>query len=284
MNFVIVIGAMKSGTTSLFNILGQHPEICSAKTKDADFFCNEPRDLSNNSYQSQYHWNPGVHKVALEASVAYTKAPYVKDIPKKIYSSGFGDFKFIYMLRHPLRRIESQIRHGIFAGWGKSLDEEFPQSAVEFSKYGLQLEKYLKYYGEEKVHLLTMEDFKSTPNLMLKNICQFLDINSEFKFSNPNEVYNSGAFFNGSKITAKITQSRFGQTIANKFLTPDMKNLIRNFLSIENPTSQEQDECKNRWRLNDSEEQRILDLLKADLNRLEIKYGVDVRSVWNLKI
>ena len=40
-NFSIIIGAMKSGTTSLFEVLAQHPEICGAKKKEIDYFVKD---------------------------------------------------------------------------------------------------------------------------------------------------------------------------------------------------------------------------------------------------
>ncbi len=49
-----------------------------------------------------------------------------------------GQYRFIYMLRNPLTRIESQLRHGLFAGWGKSLDAGIPDDAVYYSSYAMQ--------------------------------------------------------------------------------------------------------------------------------------------------
>ena len=37
-NFAIIIGAMKSGTTSLFDLLSQHPEVAGSRSKEPDFF------------------------------------------------------------------------------------------------------------------------------------------------------------------------------------------------------------------------------------------------------
>ena len=36
--FAFIIGAMKAGTTSLFEILSQHPQVCPSKTKEPDYF------------------------------------------------------------------------------------------------------------------------------------------------------------------------------------------------------------------------------------------------------
>lgn len=37
-NFGLIIGTMKGGTTSLFNYLAQHPQVCPCSNKEPDFF------------------------------------------------------------------------------------------------------------------------------------------------------------------------------------------------------------------------------------------------------
>lgn len=157
-NFALIIGAMKSGTTSLFDILSQHPQICPAKIKEPDYFIKDRDTKAREDYLSLWDWKDGSHVVALESSVAYTKAPYIPDVPERINKSGLGKFRFIYMLRDPLSRIESQARHAIFAGWGKSLDVEISEDLINFSCYVMQLDNYLKYYSADDILLITLEE------------------------------------------------------------------------------------------------------------------------------
>ena len=42
-NFALIIGAMKSGTTSLFYYLTEHPEIAEAKDKEPHFFADDDK-------------------------------------------------------------------------------------------------------------------------------------------------------------------------------------------------------------------------------------------------
>ena len=98
-SFALIIGAMKSGTTSLFDILSQHPQICPSKTKEPDYFVQDRDDKERESYLSLWNWNSNSHVVALESSVAYTKSPFITGVPERIKTSGLGKFKFIYMLR-----------------------------------------------------------------------------------------------------------------------------------------------------------------------------------------
>ncbi len=57
-NFLI-IGAMKSGTTSLYYYLKQHPQIYMSPVKAPDFFALEDRKLNFNGPEGQArinHW------------------------------------------------------------------------------------------------------------------------------------------------------------------------------------------------------------------------------------
>ena len=52
-NFALIIGAMKSGTTSLFHLLAQHPEIAAASVKEPNYFS------SDDVYSKGWDWYVG---------------------------------------------------------------------------------------------------------------------------------------------------------------------------------------------------------------------------------
>jgi hypothetical protein len=279
-NFAFIIGAMKSGTTSLFDILSQHPKICPARNKEPDFFIKDRDQSSLDSYLALWDWKNNAHTVALESSVAYTKEPYITGVPERIQQSNLGQYKFIYMLRDPLSRIESQIRHGLFAGWGKSLDEGIPASALNLSRFAMQLDNYLKYFSKDNIMIITLEEFADTPHEILANICTFLGINSEFQFTNVTETRNSGDFFNSSPRISRVTQNHFGQLIAQKILPVKVKKIIRSLISKSNKN---QTANHGRWQLTPEEKDLALRLLANDLGKLESKYNVNVNKYWHIQ-
>ena len=110
-NFALVIGAMKSGTTSLFEILGQHPEIAPAEVKEPGFFSDaETWDKGWDWYRGLWNWDEKSHHVALEASPAYTTYPARPGVPGRIASVRGASFRFIYLMRNPLTQIPSNVR------------------------------------------------------------------------------------------------------------------------------------------------------------------------------
>ena len=106
-NFALIIGAMKAGTTSLFKYLSQHPEICACQEKEPNFFASDINwSKGLDWYQNLWKWNQDLHKIALEASTFYTRLPEANAAERIAQIK--AKFKFIYILRNPVERIESQ--------------------------------------------------------------------------------------------------------------------------------------------------------------------------------
>ena len=68
----IVIGAMKAGTTSLFNWLGTHPEVSLPRTKEPNFFSDDSRWSRGVDEYARLFEECGTATLTAEASVAYT--------------------------------------------------------------------------------------------------------------------------------------------------------------------------------------------------------------------
>ena len=277
--FALIIGAMKSGTTSLFEVLRQHPQICGASVKEPDYFLADSDD--SESYLNLWRWRATEHKVALEASVAYAKMPYFEGVPGRIKASKLGRFRFVYMLRDPLKRIESQVRHGVFAGWSRSLDDGIPDDALQYSRYASQLDAYLSHFDRDDIFVVTLEEFKQRPDAVLARICEFLEVESNFEFSDAGTVRNSGEFFDAPKSVAQVTQGTLGQFIAKHLLPTGLKNWLRRQLTKMSRRDQPSDD-KGRWRLSPAERAQVVDSLAEDLKRLENEFGVDIHSHWDL--
>ena len=280
-SFVFIIGAMKSGTTSLFEILGQHPQICPSKIKEPDYFVKDRDAKARREYLALWDWRKNKHRYALESSVAYTKAPVISNTPVRIQDAKLGKYRFIYMIRNPVSRIESQVRHGLFAGWGKSLDEGIPDDAMNFSRYAMQLDNYLARFPREDFLVIPLEEFKQAPDIVLTRICQFLHIDTDYPFTDITTTRNSGDFFNAPATISRLTQGRTGQFIAQKILPGKIKTLIRNVITRLGSTKKETS-ALGRWRLTDEEKETVLRELADDIQRIATEYNIDVQKYWQI--
>jgi len=184
--FALIIGAMKSGTTTLYVLLGQHPEICRSDIKEPNFFSDGTTPKDPADYYKLWEFDPNVHRWALEASTAYTKYGLRDGMAEEI-SRFPADFRLIYILRDPVDRIESNMAHNLAKGRKEGLrnGEVYVQPHVlETSKYATQLDHYRSVMPDVPVLLLDMTDL-ATPEgtrSVLRRCTEFLEIDPEFSF------------------------------------------------------------------------------------------------------
>jgi hypothetical protein len=176
---LVVIGAMKCGTTSLHNYLDQHPDIAMSGVKEINFFL-----------EGQGHWDKGVRwyeshfdgsaKVRGESSTSYTKYPQRSGVPARMCSLLPGA-KLIYILRDPIERTVSHYLHAyhrsretrsVAEALGSLTDNPY----VDPSRYHMQLERYLEHYPLSQILILTTEELREAPQLTLGRAVEFLGL------------------------------------------------------------------------------------------------------------
>src|SRR5687768_6479955 len=177
----IIIGAMKSGTTSLHHYLDLHPEIIMSKMKETNFFLEDNYRKGLKWYEGQFI---GQAKVYGETSPNYSKYPTLAGIPQRMYSVVL-EAKLIYILRDPIDRIISHYMHKCRTDSEKRSIAEVLSNLddnhyVAASQYYRQLEQYLNYYPRERILILTAEELKTQPQATLKTIFKFLDVDDSF--------------------------------------------------------------------------------------------------------
>lgn len=196
----LIIGAMKSGTTSLYAYLKEHPQIGMPVNKEPDFFSNElvwQRGLS--WYENLF--DAFQEKTALgEASVNYTKYPYYDNVPSRIASILPG-VKLIYILRPPVERIYSHYLHNVYAGIE---DESFEQAVankplyIQTSLYYTQIEQFLHHFAQERLMVLLLEDLQQQPLATVQRIFAFLGVDASYVPPNIHVIKHQGKLKRGS--------------------------------------------------------------------------------------
>ncbi|MFC4258675.1 hypothetical protein ACFOZ5_06455 [Marinobacter lacisalsi] len=78
--YLLIIGAMKCGTSSLYDYLCGHPDLCPALTKEPEYFSSHQRHGVNvGRYEQLWTFDSRFHQYAMEASTGYAKFPVATD-------------------------------------------------------------------------------------------------------------------------------------------------------------------------------------------------------------
>lgn len=133
----MILGAMKAGTTALFDMLKDHPEICPSIAKEPEFFSRgQGHGAKVTNYSDLFDFDATVHKYALEASTGYTKYPRESNVAERIKQSGLEP-KFIYIVRDPVKRIISNLNYWKnFPKWGDPMANL--DHMIDISKYHMR--------------------------------------------------------------------------------------------------------------------------------------------------
>lgn len=179
-NFMI-IGAMKSGTTSLSFHLSRHPEVCFCIDKEPDYFSrNENWKEGISGYHSLFKPKPG--QILGEASTMYTMRPDYMNTEQRIFEYN-PEVKLIYIMRDPVDRIISHYAHNLArkrVGTDPEKEVFSRKSYIKRSLYHYQIEPYLQRFQRESLLLLTFEEFIKDPQKTLVTVSEFLGINAAF--------------------------------------------------------------------------------------------------------
>jgi hypothetical protein len=208
-----IVGAPKSGTTSMYFYLKQHPEIFMPERKELHFFGSDffaphfVRDLKE--YLKFFEGADNKKRIG-EASVWYL---YSKRAAFEIKEFN-PDADIIIMLRNPVDMMYSLHSQQVFNGsqdiinFEEALRHEedlkkrpFKGGFIErffyreVAKYYNQVKRYLDVFGEEKVHIIIYDDFKAHTDIVYKDTLRFLRVDEtfrpDFKVINPNKIVRS---------------------------------------------------------------------------------------------
>ena len=190
---LIIIGAMKGGTTSLHSYLGLHPEISMSREKELNFFIDDVAwdrgiELYPSNWRRGIDWYrsnfAGTAMIHGEASPNYTGYPVESGVPGKMHSV-IPDAKLIYVLRDPIDRMLSHYQHNCAEGVeDRPLDEALADMANPYyyrSRYFMQLEQFLAYYSPRSILIITQENLLRRRGETLREVFRFLEVDDSFQ-------------------------------------------------------------------------------------------------------
>lgn len=204
----LIVGAAKSGTTSLYEYLRQHPDVFMPDWKEPAFFA--PPEAGGVQSEEEYlalFQNAGNAKAVGEASVAYL---YTPEAPQRIRDFLGHEVKIIILLRNPVDMAYSNWGHQSREGFetlsfDKALEKEQERLlSPDFfrttgtwaanlayrgrAQYGVQLRRFYELFPPSQIKLFIYEEFFAPDLPQWKELCHFLGINEGFIPSS--EIHN----------------------------------------------------------------------------------------------
>jgi hypothetical protein len=194
----LVIGAMKAGTTTLYDHLSRHPEVGMSREKETDFLLGGTAWAKGESwYRGQF---PAGRRIYGEASPNYTKREAFGGVPERA-AALIPAARLVFLARDPVERAASQYRHALFHGVALPLPEALSGTAqmqhlIDTSRYAAQLDPWLAHYRRDDLLVLSFERLVEAPGAVLAELAAFLGIDNHWPGLLPDgsaRAANSGA-------------------------------------------------------------------------------------------
>jgi hypothetical protein len=187
-----VIGASKSGTTSLCELLAGHPDVFVSDPKEPCYFTQaEARGLSQRWYEALFAGSAG-HRAIGEGSTDYAVVGLHPGIEDRLAAYA-PDARLVYIVRHPLERIESQWIQMRSQGEAP-LDftaaiREVPEN-IEGNLYWKNVCAYRRAFSEGQLLVLFFDDFQRDPADCVARCFRFLGVEADVDLDDPSRPRN----------------------------------------------------------------------------------------------
>jgi hypothetical protein len=181
-NFVL-IGALRSGTTSLARQLGAHPDVFVALQKEVRFF-NRYFDRGVEWYRKQFA-GAGTELAVGEATPTYM---YDEQAMARI-ADLLPDVRLIAILRDPVDRAYSHywlnrargseeltFPAAVEAEPARLESGEYRYAYLEYGRYLAYLRGVCKRFPREALHVTLLEQFSKDPVGTYRTVCRFLGV------------------------------------------------------------------------------------------------------------
>lgn len=218
----LIVGAMKSGTSTLAAHLREHPEIFMPR-QELHYFDQDPDPRGNlEEYRSLFKDWSGEPEVG-------EKTPNYSLMPEgaELLADTLGDIKLIWCFRDPVERTYSNYWHAVkrgreFRSFEAAVRREFerirPGQDHPYRKFGRcyvrrshyveQLERFREHFDDAQMHYLLLEDLKEHPQKSVQDVMGFLGVDPELR--TPPDLHRHKTYVPRSPMAQYIARALLG--------------------------------------------------------------------------
>ena len=204
-NFII-IGTVRSGSTSLYYNICEHPSVLEAAYDEIGYF-DSNYHLGQNWYRSMFPTQKMMDKIREDTRYSITgeDTPFYfwkQEVAERIFSD-IPETKIIIILRNPVDRAYSNYKLAVRENNEKLTFEEAIEEEIEFlsknsfletvnrfrsyltkGMYVNQIKPWLDIFPRNQFHILSTEQMKNKPHETLNQVFKFLSI-PNYNIKNP---------------------------------------------------------------------------------------------------
>lgn len=279
------IGASKSGTSSLYAYLRQHPDIFVSVPKETQYFTyDEVYALGPEGLVANYFKGAEGHRAIGDITPTYFIASRVV-IPRIRESYGSGIPKFILILREPVQRAWSHYLHKVRTGEeAKSFSEAMALEEermardpygwwgyVSEGRYAFHLRPWLDAFPRENFLFLLMEDLATDSLGVLRAVYQFLDVDPDYMIPDLGRQNTAGAA-KSAGVLRLLNSPSLLKSLVKRVLPLRYRQRIKTRI-IELNTSRRTPPPELRPEIR----AQLADYFKSDIEELEALTGLDLQ-------
>lgn len=285
----ICLGTQKAGTTTLHDVLQQHPDIFLPQGKEAHYFDREERFVKGLKWWLDTYFSD--YKNEKIMGVMTPEYLYDPTIPQRIYDQLGSKVKFLVVLRHPVERAYSHYLMTVRRGFeehsfreaialeperihlGKFENDYY--SYLDRGNYSAQLERYFALFPKEQFLILSFEkEIKTGLEHTIQKILTFLDVpqlplNTQIMSNVASEAHSE-------TLRSLVRKDHFLKRVVKSILPPSLRRKLKKKIIHLNESKATQSSSLSR-----EEKKELFEThFKHEPQKLMKLTGVDF-SYWN---
>lgn len=288
---LLIIGAGRSGTTTISKYLENHPEVCFSNIKEVHYFSVEELYKRGEKYYHSFLEHLNNEKVVVSADT-YLLMDYDAIARIKAYNP---EMKILVMLRNPVDRAYSSYNYSVNYGYHEALSAF--SDCIDFEKniekqsdivmrnnlghlygslYYKHLSKWFESFPREQFLLLTLSELKENAEKTHKQISSFLgiaDIDESFKIGEKHNAYavpkNKGLeqfLLNRNNGLRVLIRNMIPSFIKRAIIKSGMVDKLHDMNRVDSEYE----------KLSEKEYSKVLTYFKDDLEMLKLKMDIDL--------
>lgn len=172
----LLIGAMKSGTTTLAAQLAAQDGIFITDPKEPNYFSDDDIHAHGPDWYAGLFAGAPAGALRGDASTHYTKLPTYPDTVARAKAELHAP-KLVYLIRNPVTRAMSHFHHGWSRGeLTEDVVAEFAAHPefIDYGCYAMQIAPWIEAFGADAVHLTSLEAMQAEPGRVLAEVAAFI--------------------------------------------------------------------------------------------------------------